>query len=275
MPKIILKDGSEFIVDQAILEENILPAQPDEMIQLGKNYFKKSSIEIIHSRDRAHEDVIEKIHTDKNDVHTHQKKHLAPKYEISAQNKKTGKLLIITPIMSLIVIFILFIAINSILGIVYESGGENIESTSLIVEWVLGFLGIISFASIIPMAILGFALRSKKTLSPGGEYDKRSGHKKGEVPNEIQNWNWGAAAFTVYWGAYNVSWKILLLTPLLIIPFINIIIAMIFGYNGNKWAWRSNRWPSVDIFKKTQDKYNLWAILVFILFFVYAVMWSL
>lgn len=51
MPKIILKDGSEFIVDQSILEENILPAQPDEMIQLGKNYFKKSSIEIIHGDD--------------------------------------------------------------------------------------------------------------------------------------------------------------------------------------------------------------------------------
>lgn len=51
MPKIILKDGSEFIIDKAILEENILPAQPDEMIQLGKNYFKKSSIEIIHGYD--------------------------------------------------------------------------------------------------------------------------------------------------------------------------------------------------------------------------------
>jgi hypothetical protein len=51
MPKIILKDGSEFIVDQSILEENILPAQPDEMIQLGKSYFKKSSVEIIHGDD--------------------------------------------------------------------------------------------------------------------------------------------------------------------------------------------------------------------------------
>lgn len=48
MPKIVLKDGSEFIVDQAILEDNILPAKSDEMIQLGRNYFKKSSIEIIH-----------------------------------------------------------------------------------------------------------------------------------------------------------------------------------------------------------------------------------
>lgn len=52
MPKIILKDGSEFIVDQSILEENILPAQPDEMIQLGKNYFKKISIEIIHDDEK-------------------------------------------------------------------------------------------------------------------------------------------------------------------------------------------------------------------------------
>ena len=47
MPKIVLKDGSEFIVDQAILEDNILPAKSDEMIQLGKNFFKKSSIEMI------------------------------------------------------------------------------------------------------------------------------------------------------------------------------------------------------------------------------------
>lgn len=64
MPKIILKDGSEFIVDQAILEENILPAQPDEMIQLGKTYFKKSSIEIIHDdekeKDTDTKDVIDK-----------------------------------------------------------------------------------------------------------------------------------------------------------------------------------------------------------------------
>jgi uncharacterized RDD family membrane protein YckC len=64
MPKIILKDGSEFIVDQSILEENILPAQPDEMIQLGKNYFKKSSIEIIHGdekeKDTDTKDIIDK-----------------------------------------------------------------------------------------------------------------------------------------------------------------------------------------------------------------------
>lgn len=48
MPKIVLKDGSEFIIDQAILEDNILPAKSDEMIQLGRTLFKKSSIEIIH-----------------------------------------------------------------------------------------------------------------------------------------------------------------------------------------------------------------------------------
>lgn len=47
MPKVILKDGSEFIVDQDILDEKILSAKPDEIIQLGKNFFKKSSIEII------------------------------------------------------------------------------------------------------------------------------------------------------------------------------------------------------------------------------------
>ena len=40
MPKIVLKDGSEFTIDQAILEDNILPAKSDEMIQLGKNFFK-------------------------------------------------------------------------------------------------------------------------------------------------------------------------------------------------------------------------------------------
>jgi S1-C subfamily serine protease/uncharacterized RDD family membrane protein YckC len=66
MPKIILKDGSEFIVDQTILEENILPAKPDEMIQLGKNYFKKSSIEIIHSDDEEEKNTNTKDVIDKN-----------------------------------------------------------------------------------------------------------------------------------------------------------------------------------------------------------------
>jgi hypothetical protein len=51
MPKIILTDGSEFTVDRDILDEKILSAKPDEVIQLGKNFFKKSSIEIIHGDD--------------------------------------------------------------------------------------------------------------------------------------------------------------------------------------------------------------------------------
>ena len=42
MPKIVLKDGSEFIVDKDVLDENILSAKSDEMIQLGKTFFKKS-----------------------------------------------------------------------------------------------------------------------------------------------------------------------------------------------------------------------------------------
>lgn len=51
MPKIILKDGSEFIVDQDILNEKVLSAKLDEMIQLGNNFFKKSSVEIIDDGD--------------------------------------------------------------------------------------------------------------------------------------------------------------------------------------------------------------------------------
>jgi len=70
MPKIILKDGSEFIVDQAILEDNILPAQPDEMIQLGKNYFKKSSIEIIHGDEKEKVSPKNKNTSHKNDSET-------------------------------------------------------------------------------------------------------------------------------------------------------------------------------------------------------------
>jgi uncharacterized RDD family membrane protein YckC len=65
MPKIILKDGSEFIVDKDIFNEKILSAKPDEMIQLGKNFFKKSSIEIIHG-DEKEKDIDTKDVIDKN-----------------------------------------------------------------------------------------------------------------------------------------------------------------------------------------------------------------
>ncbi len=270
MPKIVLKDGSEFIVDQDILDENILSAKPDEMIQLGKTFFKKSSIEIIHSEDTHVEKTITPKSKDKGHVVTSpQRKKSKPKYIISSQNKRIGTWFIFAPTLTLLLIFIVFIISNAVLAFLFE---EGINTTVFYtpIRWSLGFLGLLNFVSILPLAILGFALRHKKELAPGEDYDIRSGSQEGEIPDEIRDWNWGAAAFTGYWLAYYSSWKSLLIIPLMIIPYVNIIVAIIFGMSGNQWAWQSKKWANVEEFNNAQRKSSFWAILTFILLFIYS-----
>ena len=91
------------------------------------------------------------------------------------------------------------------------------------------------------------------------EYDERSG-KGGasEIPEEIKGWNWGAAFLGVFWGPYFGVWSGLLL----LIPLFNLVYFFIFGFNASEKAWRSNRWKSVEQFKKTRRKWSIAGIII-------------
>ena len=80
------------------------------------------------------------------------------------------------------------------------------------------------------------------------------------VPEEIKGWSWAAFLWTWVWAIGNKAWVGLL--ALLPIPFANLIMAIILGVNGNKWAWKNKKWESVEVFKKTQHKWVKWWLII-------------
>lgn len=71
-------------------------------------------------------------------------------------------------------------------------------------------------------------------------------------PPEIMKWNWGAFMYNMWWG---IGFKTYL--PLLcLIPLFGIVWIFICGAKGNKWAWESGNYESVQDFLSKQDSWN-------------------
>ena len=123
---------------------------------------------------------------------------------------------------------------------------------------------IVAFQLFIPFIFLGigYLYRAKKDLKV---YDKRSG--KGidsGVPSEILGWNWGAAGLGVFWGLYHRVWS----SVLMLIPIIGLVWWIPLGLYGSEWAWKKNRWESLQAFKNSQNKWRPWGIFLMITKFV-------
>ncbi len=73
------------------------------------------------------------------------------------------------------------------------------------------------------------------------------------VPAEILGWNWGAFLLPMFWPLSNRAWIGLLAW----IPLVGFVMAILMGWQGNKWAWRSRKWRSIEHFKAHQRG---WAI---------------
>jgi len=93
------------------------------------------------------------------------------------------------------------------------------------------------------------------------QMENTSGMRQGsDVPAEIQRWNWGAFFFGWLWGICN-GYYLALLTFL---PFVGLIMKILLGLNGSKWAWQNKKWESVEKFKQVQHN---WAVAAGIVFF--------
>lgn len=84
---------------------------------------------------------------------------------------------------------------------------------------------------------------------------------QGTIPDEIKGWNWGAFFLNWIWGIGNGVWYGLLS----FIPVFNIVWMFILGAKGNKWAWQNNQWESVAHFKRTQRKWAIAGVAIFLL----------
>lgn len=81
------------------------------------------------------------------------------------------------------------------------------------------------------------------------------------VPPEIADrWNWGAFLLTWIWGVANSTFIALLM----FVPFVNLAMPFVLGAKGNAWAWRNQRWASVEEFQRVQRSWAKWGVVALI-----------
>jgi len=82
-----------------------------------------------------------------------------------------------------------------------------------------------------------------------------------KLPAELEGWNWGAFLMTLWWSLSHKAW-LGLLVLLGAVPrigwFAALVVHIVFGINGNLWAWQNRRWDDIEHFKATQRIWMWW-----------------
>jgi len=93
-----------------------------------------------------------------------------------------------------------------------------------------------------------------------GEWVKTS---EENLPQDLKHFNWGAFLLNWIWGIMHGKYITLLYFAACIIPVIGpLAISIWFGIAGNKWAWNSRSWDSVEQFNRVQRNYvKVWIVL--------------
>lgn len=83
------------------------------------------------------------------------------------------------------------------------------------------------------------------------------------LEKDLSHWNWGAFLLTFIWGInHKAWWSLSALIPIFPIP---LIIAIILGVQGNKLAWNSGKFQSLQQLKDSQKKWAYAGLIVFII----------
>jgi len=92
------------------------------------------------------------------------------------------------------------------------------------------------------------------------------------MPNELRCWNWGAFCLSWIWGIGNKSY----LTLWAMIPYFNFVWVFVCGAKGNEWAWKNQKWESIEQFNIHQKKWAMWGGIVAgisLLFIIFCSFW--
>lgn len=81
-----------------------------------------------------------------------------------------------------------------------------------------------------------------------------------EIPAELDRWNWGAFFLNWIWGIGNSTFIALLA----LIPFVNIIMIIVLGARGSRWAWQNRAWRDAEQFRKTQRNWAIAGLVVWV-----------
>ena len=94
------------------------------------------------------------------------------------------------------------------------------------------------------------------------------------------DWNWGAFLLSGLWGLFNGSaWAFFVLLLLSWIPvaggIIDLIVCIVLGVKGSKWAWANKTWKSAEHFNRVQHKWAVAGAIVFVLSLVIGIIAAL
>lgn len=81
-----------------------------------------------------------------------------------------------------------------------------------------------------------------------------------EIPRELDRWNWGAFLLNWIWGIGNST----LIALLALIPGINLIVMIVLGMRGSRWAWRNRYWRDAEHFRMTQRRWAIAGLVIWI-----------
>lgn len=188
---------------------------------------------------------------------------------VSKKNKKVGLYLIAGPFIGVAVSLFGIVLIRVLKGLMVGetlSGefptGSIVDVVGNLITWLLMIIGIVSAIGSAICIPVGIIFYFKRVVFDDVKYDERSGKgANSTVPEEIRSWNWGAAGLNWIWGISHSVWIALLA----LIPFVNIAMFIVLGIKGNEWAWRKQKWESVDEFIAYQKKWKPWGIAFFTL----------
>lgn len=79
-----------------------------------------------------------------------------------------------------------------------------------------------------------------------------------QLPEGIKGWSWGAFTLTWIWAIGNKTW----IGLLALIPYVSFVMAFVLGFKGREWAWKNNKWDSVEHFNRVQKKWSFWGLLI-------------
>jgi hypothetical protein len=81
------------------------------------------------------------------------------------------------------------------------------------------------------------------------------------IPPELDRWNWGAFLLGWIWGIGNNTYVALLA----LIPGVNVIMHIVLGFRGSRWAWQNGRWDNAEHFKRVQRAWAKWGAIIWVI----------
>lgn len=73
------------------------------------------------------------------------------------------------------------------------------------------------------------------------------------LPEGVAAWSWGAFLLSWVWAIGNRTWWGLLG----LIPGVGLVVRVLLGMHGRRWAWQNRRWGSVAHFQRVQRRWSV------------------